>query len=403
MSTSLLYHAFGIQGFQYVHSKYQEGKVKFSITKDPASLRCPCCNRLKVKRHGETTREFKSIPIGKKPVIISFPIPRVECLDCNIVRQIHLGFADPRRTYTKSFERLALDLSKHMTILDVANFLDVSWDIIKDIQKRYLTRRFSKPKLRGLKQIAIDEISVGKGHKYLTVVLDLVSGAVVYVGNGKGADSLKPFWERLARSQAKIDAVAIDMSPAYNAAISKNLPKATLVFDHFHVIKLFNDKLSDFRRQLFNESTDKEKGILKGTRWLLLKNPENLNVDKNEKATLEYALKLNAPLAAAYYMKEELRQLWTQESKEKANQYLNSWINRAKNSEIKMLVTFAKTLKKHRKGITGYYDYPISTGPLEGTNNKIKTIQKQAYGFRDMNFFKLKICALHESKYALVG
>jgi transposase len=122
--------------------------------------------------------------------------------------------------------------------------------MIKEIQRRYLTKRYSRPILKDLKLIAIDEISIGKGHNYLTVVLDLISGAVVFVGNGKGADALVPFWKRLKSSRARIQAVAIDMSPAYISAVSENLPKATIVFDHFHLIKLFNEKLSDLRRDL---------------------------------------------------------------------------------------------------------------------------------------------------------
>lgn len=403
MSTSLLYHGFGIRGYQYVRSYFEEGKIIFSIRKDPTSLRCPCCNDWHVIRHGETIRWFQTLPIGKRQVYITLPVPRVECRPCEIIRQINIGFAEPRRTYTKAFERYVLELSRHMTILDVARHLGVSWDVVKDIQKRYLTKRYGRPKLKKLKLIAIDEISVGRGHRYLTVVLDLKTGAVVFVGDGKGADALLPFWRKLKSSKAKIKAVAMDMSPSYISAVSFHLPDAAIVFDHFHIIKMFNDKLSDLRRDLQREAEDNDKNVLKGTRWLLLKNPENLNKDRNEKEHLEKALQLNKPLATAYYLKEDLRQLWTQSTKAKAEKFLDDWIIKAEGSEIKMLSNFAGTLQRHRKGILAYYDYPISTGPLEGTNNKIKTLQKQAYGFRDMDFFKLKIYALHEAKYALVG
>jgi transposase len=145
------------------------------------------------------------------------------------------------------------------------------------------------------------------------------------------------------------------------------------------------------------------KQVLKGTRWLLLKNPENLDESKNEKARLEEALKLNQPLATAYYMKEDFRQIWMQENKKKAAQFLKDWMARAQASGIQMLKKFASTLASVRTGILAYYDHFLSSGPLEGTNNKIKTMNKQAYGFRDVEFFKLKIYALHETKYALVG
>jgi transposase len=291
-----------------------------------------------------------------------------------------------------------------MTIKDVARHLNVSWDIIKNIQKKSLSRRFARPKLGKLRRIAIDEISIGKNHKYLTIVLDLKTGAVVFVGDGKGADALLPFWRRLKRSKARIKAVAMDMSPAYISAIQEYLPRSTIVFDHFHIVKLFNEKLSELRRKLYHQLTEQaEKELLKGTRWLLLKNPENLDADRNEHQRLQEALQLNLPLATAYYLKEDLRQLWRQSNKKTAEKFLNDWAARARASGIRILIKFANTLCAHRTGILAFYDYPISTGPLEGTNNKIKTMKRQAYGFRDMEFFKLKILALHQTRYALVG
>jgi len=403
MSTSILYHGFGIYGYRYTSTQYRDGAIIFTIEKDPHSLRCPCCKSGQVTRRGFQTRWFHALPIGRKQIYIKLDIPRVFCRLCSFVRQITIGFADERLTYTKSFERYVVELSRHMTIQDVAHHLDVGWDMIKEIQRRYLTKRYSRPILKDLELIAIDEISIGKGHNYLTVVLDLISGAVVFVGNGKGADALVPFWKRLKSSRARIQAVAIDMSPAYISAVSENLPKATIVFDHFHLIKLFNEKLSDLRRDLHREATEDGKKVLKGLRWLLLKNPSNLKPEHNEEQRLEEALLLNSSLATAYYLKEDLRQLWFQKNKELATAHLDDWVARAKISGVKMLLTFSETLAKHRDGVLAYFDFPISTGPLEGTNNKIKTLQKQAYGFRDMDFFKLKILGLHETKYALVG
>lgn len=344
------------------------------------------------------------MPIGGKPVDIILAIPRVACSACDVVRQAPVDFADPRRSYTRSFERYALQLSRLMTIQDVARHLQVGWDTIKDIQKRDLQQRFKKPRLSKLKQIAIDEIAIGKGHRYLTVVLNLQTGAAVFVGDGKGADALLPFWQRLRASGARVEAVATDMSAAYIQAVRDHLGEAVHLFDHFHVIKLFNEKLSDFRRELHREATDRlHKEVLKGTRWLLLKNPENLDPKRNERERPEEALRLNQPLAMVYYLKEDLRQFWGQPDKATASRVLEDWIRRAEASCIKVLQKFAVTLATYRTGILAYYDCRISTGPLEGANNKIKTMQRQAYGFRHQEFFKLKILALHETKYALVG
>lgn len=404
MSTSLLYHGFGVVGYDYVRTRYEGRNITFTIRHKREKLRCPVCRGRKVMMRGTTRRRFKTVPVGSKVVFFDLEVQRVGCLRCGSVRQVSLGFADPRFSYTHAFERYALELSKHMTIQDVARHLSVSWDVIKEMQKRDLTRRFSKPCLKDLQLIAIDEISVRKGHRYLTIVLDMISGAVVFVGNGKGSDALDPFWKRIKRAKANIEAVAMDMSPAYISAVSSHLPKAAIVFDHFHVIKLFNDRLSELRRDLYHEAKELlQKKVLKGTRWLLLKNPENLDTAKGERERLTDALQLNQPLSCAYYLKEDLRQIWLQPNKEKAQLVLADWIKRAETSGIKMLMKFAKTLTAFQSGILSYYDYRISSAPLEGTNNKIKTMKRMAYGFRDMEFFKLKIMAIHETKYALVG
>ncbi len=404
MSTSLLYHGFGVRGYHLRRTDFVEGRVCFTIDQPRESYRCPACGSAAVHAQGHKDRFLRTVPIGLKPTFLLVKVARVICFQCERTRQVKVPFADPRRTYTHAFERYALELSKLTTIKDAARHLDVSWDIIKDIQKRNLQRRFAKPKLKKLKEIAIDEVAIGKGHRYFTLVLDLRSGAVVYVGDGKGVAALTAFWRRLRAARATVRAVATDMAKPYIRAVREHLPRAVHVFDHFHVVKLFNDKLSAFRRALYHElSTDQQRKILKGTRWLLLKNPENLNEERNEHARLEAALALNRPLAIAYYLKEDLRQIWRQRDKPTARRVLHDWIARATASHIPMLEQFAATMHEHRHGILAYYDYPISTGPLEGTNTKIQAMKRQAYGFRDHDFFKLKILAIHQAKYALVG
>ena len=404
MSKSLLYHAYGIRDFEYKNMQFKEGKVIFGIKRHSDHLKCPRCGSDKVLRRGVVNRTFRTLPIGRKPTLVEVAIQRVQCTECGCVRQEKLSFADPKKSYTHSLERYVVELSKMMTIQDIALHLAMSWNTIKDIQKRYLKKHFSKPNLKNLSLLAIDEISIGKGHKYLTLVLDLQSGAIVFVSKGKGVNSLEPFWKKLKRAGAVIRAIAIDMSPAYIDAVQTNLPDTTIVFDHFHVIKYFNEKLSNFRRLLYHKISDVyQKNVLKGIRWLILKNPENLNKSKSEPYRLKRALKINKPLATAYYLKEKLRFLWTLANKTQAAVFLQHWIIEATSSGIPMLIKFAKTLASHRSGILAYYDYRISTGPLEGVNNKIKTMKRQAYGYRDMEFFQLKLFALHLKKYALIG
>ena len=401
MSTSLLYHGFGIVGYHHKVTRFEKGTIVFTIS--PPRLCCPCCGSRDIIHHGSRRRLWKNLPIGHRATYIEYDIPRIECNSCGVIRQVTVGFADERKRHTKRFSRYALELCRLMTIQDVAVHLGVSWNVIKDIQKTDLIHRYARPPLKHLRHIAIDEIAVKKSHKYLTVVLDLDSGAVVFVGDGKGADALDPFWKRVRRSRAVIEAVAMDLSPAYQRAVRMNLPEAAIVFDRFHVVKLMNDKLSQLRRGLQGEADILGKKTLKGTRWLLLKNPDNLNDSRNERQRLAEALDFNKPLACAYYLKEELRLFWEQPDKSAAQRFLKQWCERARDSGIRPMMDMAKTLTRHRRGLLNWYDYPISTGPLEGTNNKIKTMKRQAYGYRDMTFFKLKILALHETKYALVG
>jgi transposase len=406
MSTSIWYHGFGIRGrgWHHRHTEFSDGTVVATMDQDESHFACRVCHARDVVRQGTVIRRLRAGNMNSMAFYVAAVVQRVKCKKCGAVRQMSIPFANEHSRYTKGFERYVLDLSKEMTIQALAKHLGVSWDVVKDIQKRYLGRKFPPPKLNRLEAIGIDEIYLGKKHRFRTVVLDLVSGAVVFVGQGKGAAALDLFWKKLGKSKNKIRAVAADLSPAYTQAVREHLPKATLVFDHFHVIKLMNDKLTELRRELHREVTDLlQKDVLKGIRWLLVKNSGNLDEKRNERERLEEALRLNEPLAKAYYMKEELGLVWKQPDKTTARVFLNDWIARAEVSGVRMLQKFAKTLAIHREGILAYYDHPISTGPLEAVNNKIKLMQRQAYGYRDIRFFTLKIYACHQMKYALVG
>ncbi|MBX3438665.1 MAG: ISL3 family transposase [Planctomycetaceae bacterium] len=404
MSTSVFYRALGIRGYKHQSIQEQDGGLVVRVRHDGGELTCPHCGGANIVRRGTVPRSWSTVPIGRKPVTVFAEVPRMECRDCQTQPVVPVPFADSRRSYTRSFERLVLELRESMTLKDVARYLCVSDWLVKDIEKRWLGKHFAKPRLKDLRHIAIDEIATKKGYKYLTIVMDLEAGAVVFVGAGKGADALKPFWRSLKAARAHVEAVAIDMSAAYYTAVCDNLPDATVVFDWFHVVKLLNDKLSELRRQLFREAIDQlHKDVLKGMRWLLLKRPENLDETRNESQRLQEALDLNESLATAYYLKEDLRLLWEEPTKQAAGLFLDDWIRQADASGIRVLQTFAKTLARHRAGLLAWYDHPISTGPREGTNNKIKTPKRQAYGFRDPEYFALKIKALHHARFELVG
>lgn len=404
MSTTLLYRIYNIRGYRYRKTIYVKGGVEIFIEQPRDNCRCPACGSNNIILKGKKTRRFLAPPMGEKSVAIVLDVPRVHCYDCDTIRQVDIPFASPLHRYIRAFDRYVLSMLCGMTCDDVAKMLGVSWGLIRDIEKRYLTRKYSKPRLKDVTKIAIDEIAVRKGHKYMTVVMDLESGRVLFVGDGKGGDALTPFWKRLRRSGAKIQAVAIDMSRAYVSAVEKHLPDAIYVFDRFHVMKMVNDKLTELRRRLYRENKDETyRATLKGTRWLLLKRRESLDPQKSEPQRLQKALDLNQDLAIGHLMKEELREFWEQDDYDEAEGMLCDWVAYAESTKIPELVALAGSLRRHALGLLDYYGSEITSGPIEGLNNKIKTMKRQSYGFRDMEYFKLKILAIHRTRYALVG
>ena len=310
-------------------------------------------------------------------------------------------FARAEVHYTRKLEEFVTRWSRVMTIGDVADLAGLGWDAAKRIVKRRLRRDYGRIDLRGVRHLSIDEIYVGRRRGYYTLVLDLDSGRILWVSPGRGKAGLQGFWRRLRRSRARIGAVAMDMSGAYYAAVLEKLPGVPVVFDRYHVIQLMNQRLDELRREMAREATGPLKLAIKGTRYLLLTRADNLEAEQLPK--LERALKLNEPLSQGWYLKEELGLLWEQDSYAAMSRFLTQWCEQAQQTGVRQLRQMAKTLQVHRRGLLSYWCHPINNGRMEGTNNKIKTLNRQAYGYRDEEFFILKLLGLHESKYKLCG
>jgi transposase len=318
-----------------------------------------------------------------------------------------LDFADPKKHYTYSLERMVIDLCRKMTIDDVADLTGLSWDTVKDIDKAHLNQKYQSESLRHVRYLALDEVYLGRKRKFITIAMDLETGRVIHIGRGKGKEALNGLRRRLKRCKAKLLAVATDMASGYMAWVLEHFPKADLVLDHFHLVKWFNDKLSLLRRQLYREADVLGKEILKGSRYLLLKAPENLkshdDKTKDERARLQAALELNQPLATAYYMKERLRLLFDCVTVQQAQNELEAWIGEAQSSGIKILADASTKLMMWKPFILNWYKHPISTGKLEVMNRKIGLLQRQACGYRDEDYLHLRIRHLHHATNALAG
>ncbi len=402
MSTSQLYHNQELKGIKYLRTKYASGKTIYYGTISASYIKCSKCNSTSVMRSGGVTRTFKLLPTGKRQNCLRLFIPRVVCNECGTVRQVTVPFAEGRKSYTRALARYVLCLCQFIPLKYVAELCGLSWDTVKQIHKEGLRRKFKRIKLKDVRQIAIDEVCIGRPRKFLTIVLDLDTGQVLHIGRGKGADALKGFWLRLSHSKAKIEAVCTDMASGYMSAVKQHLPEALLIIDHFHLVKYMNDKLTLLRRQLAREADDEGKELLKGMRWLLVTSRKKLENEKNPReadmAALDEALRENTPLYIAYYLKEELASLWSKQSKIEAESFLDSWLTKAEGSGVDILEKVAKWLIRVKSNILNWFDYQISSGKLESFNGKIRRLLKNTCGLRDQEYMFLRIQNLMYAK-----
>lgn len=403
MSTSLIYHGFGVKGYRYLRTEYGNGCIRFHVEKRPNQQRCAGCGSGEVIRKGRDIREIRTLPIGKRPVFLVLHLHRLFCKTCGALRQEPIEVAAPKKHWAKALERYVVELLRHSTVEDVARHLGMSWDTVKEIHLSALRRKYPHRKLRHLKYLGVDEIAVRKGHSYLTVVVDLVSGAVVWVAPHRTTESLEVFLRLVKRSGAQIKAIAMDLWQAYTTAVLRHFPSRVIVFDRYHIIARCNDMLDAVRRGAARDASRAEKAVYIGVRYLLLGAEEKIETNVEAKAKLERLFAINQPLYTAYLLKEELRAFWNCTTRTEAEQSLENWLKKAQSSRVVEVVRFAQTIATHRTGLLNYFDHPCTTGKVEGINNKIKVLKRQAYGFRDMDYFSLRIYALHESRYSLIG
>jgi transposase len=403
MSTSLLYHVFGAKDYRYLKEEFKNGETYFHIEKAPFKSKCATCGSKDVIKFGKVTRQIKTIPTGSRSTWLILHLHRLKCRACGAVELEPLIISDPKKHWSRKLGRYILDMLKHMTIKALSEHLKMSWDTLKEIHKDALSIRMKKRRYKNLEYLGVDEVAVKKGHSYLTVVVDLTSGEVVWVSECRDTNSLEEFMLRLKRSKAKIKGIAMDMWKPYINAVIRHFGAEVVVFDHYHIISDYNKTLDDLRRMEAASASIADKNIYRGVRYLLLTGKQKIENDSEAKSRLNRLLELNTSLSIAYVMKEELRRLFDCRSPAEAESYLDGWIAKARASLIAPLIKFANKLYSHRTGIFNYFKHRITTGKVEGINNKIKVLKRQAYGFRDMEYFKLRICFLNEANYSLIG
>ena len=390
-----------MKGFRYLRTRYEGGEIVFELEpeKEPE---VPAGQKL--RRHGYRWRTVRSVSIGLKPVVLKVKVPR--WLNTTTGEEFEDGppFVEAYTKITRPLARLIVDLARFMTLADISGWLSLSWDTVRTVVQRRLEKDYRRIGYRKVRAIAIDEFYLGRARKYVTLVIDLQSGRIIWVEQDRGSQALREFWRRFKLSGARLKAVAMDMSGAYAASVRAHAPHAIVTFDRFHVIKLMNERLDDLRRELAREAHDHNaKEAIKGLRWLLLHRRDD-NLQKDAARRLERSLALNEPLQCAYLLKEEVSQnSGSKKTGARPGDLCVNGARRAKASGIRQLQAMAQTLLRHAKGVMSYYKTGLNRGKMEGINRKIRGLLASAFGFRDHDFLKLRLYALHEAKFKFVG
>ncbi len=363
--------------------------------------KCPCCQSFDVRIKETKERTFRMLNLGKKRTQLKIDVHKIWCQKCDKKVWIELPFACGKLPMSKSFIEYIIQLTSITTLLCVALFLGLQWKTVKNIDKANLSKRAKQFSFKKLRYISIDEIAIKKGHKYMTIFTDISTGQIIHAVEGRSEDALRPFLRLLARKAKRLRGIGIDMSAAYASSIKKHLPNVSIIFDRFHVTKLLNNTIDKIRRAECSKCENKGLRVLKGQRFLLLRNFVDLEDD--QRSSLEKLLEINESLALAHSMKEQFRLFWQCRSKPEGARFLAWWIIQAIESGVAMLAKTARTLLGYFEGLLSYFDHKIDNGKAEGINNKIKVLKRQAYGFRDQEYFKLRLYNLHRKEYELVG
>jgi transposase len=335
-------------------------------------------------------RVVRDLDMAGKQVWLQVGYRKVWCPACGKARVEQLDFCEASKRLTRRMARYVYDLCKVMTVSDVAKHLDLDPKTVKAIDKSFLEGEHGQTDLKDLRILAIDEIAVKKGHYYMTVVLDYVTGRVVWMGEGHDKETLDRFFDLMSPQQkAAIQAVTVDMWDPYINRIRHHCPQAKIVFDLFHVVKAFGFVIDEIRRSEYKKADRGEREILKGSRYLLLSNRYNL--DHKGRTKLQQVLDVNQTLNAVYVLKDQLKVIYHYVRRGMAKHALDRWCNLGAEIDHPQMAAFIRCLRSHEEGILNHCDFHIGTSALEGVNNKIKVIKRKAYGFHDDEYFALKV------------
>jgi transposase len=345
-------------------------------------LRCGVCRlRCREVHDIRKQREWRDLSMRKLPLKLLYRPRRVECPRCG-VRVEDFPWAEPWARVTTALSNAVAVLARELSWQGTAREYGLNWKSVATIVKRavrYGLKHRARPPVHA---IGIDEVSRRKGQVYLTVVYDLERRVLLWVGDDRTEEAVRPFFtEEMGKRRCRtLRVVCMDMWAPYAKLVREHAVNAQILFDRFHIVKHLSDAVDAARRELWRQLTSKEKVEVKGTRWLLLKNPWNLTNDQKER--LSTLVRWNSPLVRAWYLKESFQLFWDYKQPWRAKQHLLKWMNSAMRSRLEPFKKFVRMLRSHLDGVLAWTKTRLSNGAVEGMNNKIKSISHRSFGFR---------------------
>lgn len=353
-------------------------------------LACPgcgatmACNRTK-------TQTARDLPLGTaRWVVLTYPAIQGRCGGCGSLATIHPPGIDPHAKATRRLMHFVCRLARHLPLRHVPEIVPISESTAGRWDRKVLQEHLPKPNMENLRILLIDEKAVRKRHGYVTLVMNGENGELLHMAEGKKKESLQSFFDKLSDERKKgIMAVAMDRAGAYYKVVKAELPEADIVFDKFHLIANYNEVIDKVRRAEWHKASEQDKGVIKGQRYNLFRNPENRT--QPQQRSLYRLLAINENLMRVYVLKDALRQLWTYTYRGWAEKYFRKWVQWAKDSGVEALRTFARSLVKAKDEVLNYCTHQITLGPLEGFNNVVSRIIHRACGMRDLDYLFLKL------------
>jgi transposase len=344
---------------------------------------CPSCNETGAEVHDTKDRTWRHLNFFQYETYLHARVPRVHCGRCGI-RQVEVPWARPGSGFTLLFEMLVLQLSREMSVAGVAEVTEEHANRIWRILGHYVERARRKVDLSEFHILGIDEFSLRKGHVYMTSFSDLEASRVIYLGENRRKEVVEEFVKDLRARRAdpgQIDLVCCDMWDPYLNGLRNHLSQAQVVFDHFHVMHQLNKAIEKVRWL-----EQKENRALKKTRYLWLRNPQNLSAE--QVGQLEELKRLDLKTARAYHIKLALARFWELKDPSEAARYLKRWYFWATHSRLKPIIEVARTIKRYWNGVISFTLFRITNGIVEGLHSKIKTAMKRAYGFKHLTYLR---------------